>query len=134
MKGVLIAGAAIAAIAAIAAGAANARPGPQHPTLLTGVEWKAYGSTEKQAYLNGFLAGAAAEQAALAAPPVSAAHDSAATSSRVIAELMAGKKLHFPYAPSVYSAQLDDYFWYTDHVATPIVDVMASVNRRMLDP
>jgi hypothetical protein len=44
------------------------------------------------------------------------------------------KQLHFPYAPSVYAAQMDDYYWWTDHRGTPIVDVMISVNRQMLHP
>lgn len=126
-----MAGIATAALAAFLAGAGvrGAGLGRQQPAQLTGAEWRAFGSTEKQAYLSGFLAGAAAEQVA-----TSAGRDSAAASSGAIARLKAGKQLHFPYAPSVYAAQLDDYYWYQDHLSTPIVDVMIGVNRRMLNP
>ena len=115
------------------ASAASARQQPPHPTLLTGADWNAYGSVEKQAYLNGFLAGAAAEQAFRAAAP-GGPIDSTAVSSAAIGKLRAAKLLHFPYSPSVYTVQVDDYYWWTDHVGTPIIDVMISTNRQMLNP
>lgn len=111
--------------------AASARLGPRHPTMLTGADWRSLGSKEKDAYLSGFLAGAAAEQVhGLAA--AGGAADSSAVSSGAIARLRAAKQLHFPYAPSVYTAQVDDYYWWANHVETPIVDVMISVNRDMM--
>jgi len=58
--------------------------------------------------------------------------DSAAVSSGAIARVKTSKGLHFPYAPSVYSAQIDDFYWWTDHRDVPIVDVMISTNRQML--
>jgi hypothetical protein len=112
--------------------AANAVQGPVPPALATGVIWKAYGSQEKQAYLSGFIAGTAAEQVFAAARAEGGTPDSAAVSSGAITKLYAGKQLHFPYAPSVYSVQLDDFFWWTNHAATPIVDAMISTNRQML--
>ena len=126
---------AAALVVAFAAGvrAANARQGPVPPVLVTGTEWKGYGSREKQAYLYGFIAGSAAEQVFAAAKTAGGVPDSAALSSGAIVKLAAGKQLHFPYAPSVYSAQLDDFYWWTDHAATPIVDAMITTNRRMLD-
>lgn len=44
------------------------------------------------------------------------------------------KQLPYPYAPLVYSAQLDDFYWWANHADTPIVDVMIAVNRQMLAP
>lgn len=119
-----------------AAGArvASARQERQQPALLTGADWKAFGSREKEAYLNGFLAGAAAEQAQTAAATSGVPADSAAVSSAAIARLKSAKQLQFPYAPSVYAVQVDDYYWWTDHLGTPLVDVMISVNRQMLKP
>ena len=60
--------------------------------------------------------------------------DSAAVSSAAIAKLKAAKQLHFPYSASVYTVQLDDFYWWTNHIGTPIVDVMISTNRQMLNP
>jgi hypothetical protein len=125
---------AAAVILAFAAGvrAANALQGPVPPALATGATWKAYGSQEKQAYLSGFIAGTASEQVFAAAKAAGGAPDSAAVSSGAIAKLYAGKQLHFPYTPSVYSVQLDDFFWWTNHAETPIVDAMITTNRQML--
>ena len=122
-------------VVAFAAGVsvASARQAPQQPTPLTGADWKAYGSREKQAYLNGFLAGAAAEQVYVGAASGSPI-DSAAVSSAAIAKIKAAKRLDFPYSPSVYTVQIDDFYWWTDHLGTPVVDVMISVNRQMLKP
>jgi hypothetical protein len=123
-------------VVAFAAGAsvANARQDPRHPTLLTGADWKGYGSREKQAYLSGFIAGSAAEQVFVVAAAPGTPVDSAAVSSAAIAKLKAVKQLHFPYSPSVYTVQLDDFYWWTNHLGTPIVDVMISTNRQMLNP
>jgi hypothetical protein len=34
----------------------------------------------------------------------------------------------------VYSVQVDDFYWWTNHLGTPLVDVMISLNRQMLNP
>jgi hypothetical protein len=120
MAGALALGAAL--------GIGASRQGTPRPAALTGADWKALGSAERSAYLNGFLAGAAAEQVRAAAA------DSAAATAAAIARLESRHALHFPYAPAVYSVQLDDYYFYVDRVPTPIVDVLIAVNRRMLEP
>jgi hypothetical protein len=116
---------------------ASARQQPRHPALLTGADWTRFGSREKQLYLSGFIAGAAAERVrSMAAPRAadSASVDSAAVSSAAIERLRAAKQLPYPYAPSVYSAQLDDFYWWVNHADTPIVDAMITINRQMLTP
>jgi len=120
-----------AALGGLAAGAAarGARQDARPPAALDGSDWKQYSSRERQAYLNGFLAGAATMQAALGADTGSGASVSAG-----IARLRAEKRLAYPFAPSVYSAQLDDHYFYADRVSQPLVDVLASVNRRMMRP
>ena len=128
----LVVGTLVAAFSA-GAGVAKVRQEPHHPTLWAGAEWKSFGSREKQAYLSGFIAGAAAEQALATAAATGGTKDSA-VSSGAIAKLREGKQLHFPYAASVYTVQLDDYYWWTDHLGRPIADVMLSVNRQMLNP
>lgn len=111
--------------------AASAGSGPRAPTQLTGADWMAFGPKEKDAYLNGFIAGAAAEQARAGAEADAGAPDSTAVSSGAIERLRGAKQLRFSYAPSVYAVQIDDYYWWTDHRTTPIVDVMITLNRRM---
>lgn len=107
---------------------------PHHPTMLTGTDWTTFGSREKQLYLSGFLAGAAAEQVRANADAAGHGGDSASMASGAIVRLRAAKQLHFPYAPSVYSAQIDDFYWWTNHADVPIVDVMIATNRQMLNP
>jgi hypothetical protein len=118
--GVMIGALALASIAAAGRGMLAAGP-----SVLTGADWKAYGAREREAYLNGFLTGVAAGQlpAQDTAPP-----------SAAIAALRAAKGLRFPYAPNVYSVQLDDYYFYTDRLPTPVVDALARMNRQMLEP
>jgi hypothetical protein len=125
--------AATVGIGAYASGvrAASAGSGPRGPTQLTGADWMAFGPKEKDAYLNGFIAGAAAEQVRAGAAADAGTPDSTAMSSGAIERLRSTKQLRFSYAPSVYAVQIDDYYWWTDHRTTPIVDVMITLNRRM---
>jgi hypothetical protein len=110
---------------------ADAGQEPRHPALLTGADWSTFGFRDKQLYLSGFIAGAAAEQVRALAARSGAASDSASISSHAIAALRDGKALDYSYAPSVYASQIDDFYWWTDHASTPIVDVMITTNRRM---
>ena len=126
-----IVGGGVLLAAAFIVGAAAARQGTPRPAALTGSDWRTLGSAERIAYLNGFLAGAAAEQVSSTA---GSASDSASATAAAIGRLETVHGLHFPYAPSVYSVQLDDYYFYADRRATPIVDVMIDLNRRMLRP
>jgi hypothetical protein len=125
---------AVVVMASGTAALAQATQEPKHPTLWAGTEWKSFGSREKQAYLNGFLAGVAAAQAMGANGASSLLKDSGAKLGGTVAELRSAKRLWFPYSPSVYTVQVDDYYWWTDHLGTPIIDVMLSVNRQMLNP
>lgn len=106
---------------------------PRHAALLTGVDWAAYSPREKQAYLSGFIAGAGAEQARAVAVLAGDSLDSSAVSSSAITRLKDGKQLRFSYAPSVYAAQIDDFYWWVDHRQMPIVDVVVTINRQMRD-
>jgi hypothetical protein len=105
---------------------------PVHPTLLSGTDWASFSGRDKQLYLAGFISGAAA-QAVLDSTMVAAGRfDSAAASSAAIDRLRGAKALPFPYAPAVYAAQIDDYYWWKNHVSTPLVDVLITLNRQML--
>ncbi|HEX6535733.1 MAG TPA: hypothetical protein VF041_14140 [Gemmatimonadaceae bacterium] len=112
-------------------GVANAMQPRRHPALLTGADWATFGFREKELYLSGFIAGAAAEQVRALATARTGAPDSAALASGAIEALHEAKQLYFSYAPSVYSAQIDDFYWWVNHADTPIVDVMITINRQM---
>lgn len=127
-----LAAAGAVAATAFAAGRASDRAAAPHPALLTGEYWTQLAPAAKQAYLTGFLAGAAAEQVRAHAAAAGNEADSAAVSSGAVAALRAERALHFRFAPPVYSAQVDDFYWWKNHVAVPIVDAMIHINREML--
>jgi hypothetical protein len=112
----------------------GAAPSMRHPEAWTGAEWAGLGLHEKELYLSGFIAGAAAEQARAHAMARSSAPDSGALSSATVEMLRRAGQLRYSYAPSVYAAQIDDFYWWENHRARPIVDVMITLNRRMKEP
>jgi hypothetical protein len=95
------------------------QPAAPAPTHLSGAYWKQLSACEKQAYLSGFLAGAAAEQARAAATAIDT--------------LRAHSALRYPFAPHVYAAQIDDFYWWQDRVSVPIVDAMIQINGNVDD-
>jgi hypothetical protein len=126
------AGAVAMGAVAFAAGRASARQRAPHPALLAGDYWASLAPAAKQGYLTGFIAGAAAEQVRAQAVAAGNAADSAAVSSGAVAALRAGRALHFRFAPPVYSAQVDDFYWWKNHAPVPVVDAMITINREML--
>lgn len=84
------------------------------PTRLDGAFWTRLTPGEKRIYLQGFVAGAAAEQAEAAGVPADSLRERHA--------------LHFAFLPPVYAAQMDDFYWWQNHAATPIVEAMRQIN------
>jgi len=89
----------------------------QGPTQLAGRDWQGFGPKEKDAYVAGFIAGAAV-RGGLAASSIDT------TPSGAIEAMRMAKQLPFPYSVSVYASQIDDYYWWQNHLDVPIVDVM----------
>jgi len=89
----------------------------QSPTQLAGRDWQGFGPKEKDAYVAGFIAGAASRGG-------SAASSIDTTPSRAIEAMRSAKQLPFPFSVSVYASQIDDYYWWQNHLDIPIVDVM----------
>jgi hypothetical protein len=87
---------------------------------------------ERELYLSGFLTGAAAEQVRALAVEHGRASDSSAVSSGAVEALHSAARLHYRFAPSVYAVQLDDFYWWTDRRAIPILDALIAINRAML--
>lgn len=94
----------------------------QESTQLAGRDWQKFGPKEKDAYVAGFIAGAAAVRGSTAEASVDT------TPSRTIDAMRAAKLLPFPYSVSVYASQIDDYYWWENHLSVPIVDAMARTN------
>jgi hypothetical protein len=116
---------AVAGAALLGAGiAADARAAqePRRWVMLDGRDWTQFAPQQKQAYVAGFLAGAAA--AATSNP------DTAAVRSTVDSLYQAGK-LRFPLGHMVYATQLDEFYWWDNHIPIPLYLALASINQRM---
>jgi hypothetical protein len=101
------------AVVGVLAGAAGAQSAP---TLLAfdGHAWRALSEGEKLALLNGSLIGSASEhgmdQPVAQTPPTPETLEAARRDGR----------LRFPYAPAVYKARLEDFYFYEDRRAVPL--------------
>ena len=124
MSRAFAAGAVAGAVALAVLATAGNGASEKGPAVLTGADWNGFSAREREAYLSGFLSGVAVGQ--LPAP------DTAPSAG--VAALRAAKQLRFPYAPNVYSVQLDDYYFYVDRLPTPVVDALARVNQQMVQP
>jgi hypothetical protein len=99
----------------------------QSPAQLAGRDWQRFGPKEKEAYLAGFIAGAATVHTATVHSSAGAVSTDT-TPSKAIDVLRAAKQLPYPYSVSVYASQIDDFYWWQNHLDVPIVDVLARTN------
>jgi len=97
----------------------------QAPSQLAGRDWQKFGPKEKEAYLAGFIAGAAVVHGSAGGVSTDT------TPSKAIDVMRAAKELPFPYSVSVYASQIDDFYWWQNHLDIPIVDVMARTNLQL---
>jgi sulfocyanin len=96
---------------------------------VDGHRWSAMGPAERESFVNGFLAGAAAAQA------VETAGGARSSLERQTAELgSAGlaQRLQFPFAPHVYLARLQDYYFYHDRRDRPVAVALLEINHTIL--
>jgi hypothetical protein len=54
-------------------------------------------------------------------------------SSAGVDSLRAHAALRYRYAPPVYAAQIDDFYWWQDRVSVPILDAMIAINGALQD-
>ncbi len=90
---------------------------PQAPVssfAVDGHAWRALAEPEKLALLQGFLAGAGFE-AAMGLSPT----EEGPTPEALEAMRRQGQ-LRFPYAPNVYKARLEDFYYYQDRRSVPL--------------
>ena len=95
---------------------------PRRWTAVDGRDWAGFAPREKQAYVVGFLAGAAAAGVK--------SSDTAVTRTSVEA-LSQGGGLQFPFGPMVYVTQLDEFYWWDNQVRTPVYLALLSINQRL---
>ncbi|HUL69533.1 MAG TPA: hypothetical protein VLT17_04755 [Gemmatimonadales bacterium] len=95
----------------------------QHDWLdADGERWRRLSPEARTAYTEGFLVGAALGQAASGIPE----GDTAAV--RRTLDSLERSGLRLPYAPNVYMARIDDYFWWENHRPYPIWHAFEEVN------
>ena len=101
---------------------ARAAQEPRRWVMLDGRDWTQFAPQQKQAYVAGFLAGAAA---AAASNP-----DTAVIRTTVDSLYLAGG-LRFPLGHMVYATQLDEFYWWDNHIPIPLYLALSSINQRM---
>jgi hypothetical protein len=99
--------------------------GARDPIALDGHAWDSLSGQAREAYLAGFIAGAAAQQAVGGQQDVKGAL--AATTAR---RLRLAGALQFPYAVNVYRSHLDDYYFYRNRRGEPVLQVLVDMNAR----
>ena len=109
-------------VAAVTVVSGRAAQEPRRWVALDGRDWARFAPGEKQAYVAGFLAGAAAVAAT--------GSDTAATRTSVETRYRAGG-LQFPFGPMVYATQLDEFYWWDNHVPTPLYLALTNINLQL---
>ena len=121
MRGWMIAGSALPLAVGLTIGLTAAQE-PRRWSALDGRDWTQYAPKEKQAYVAGFLAGSAGAAAG--------ASDTAVIRKAVDSLYRAGA-LRFPFGHMVYATQLDEFYWWDNHVPIPLYLALWSINQRL---
>jgi len=94
---------------------------------VNGHDWRRMDSNARQAYVEGFLAGAALGQAA------EGARDTAGV--RAGLELLERNgRLRFPFGANVYGSRVSDYYWWKNHLPLPTWYAFLEVNTALGRP
>jgi hypothetical protein len=101
---------------------ASAAQEPRRWTALDGRDWTQFAPKEKEAYVAGFLAGAANAAARTS--------DTAVIRMTVDSLYRAGA-LQFPFGHMVYANQLDEFYWWDNHVPIPLYLALSSINQQL---
>ena len=98
---------------------------PRRWVALDGRDWTQFSPKEKQAYVSGFLAGSAG-----AGGGAGAARDTALIRQTVDSLFRSGA-LQFPFGHMVYVTQLDEFYWWVNHVPVPLYLALWDINQRL---
>jgi len=97
-----------------------------HGIGYDGRDWKAMPEPAKLAYVAGFLAGAATQQAVA----VHEAHPKVSVDA-ALSQLARSHAGTFPFGVNVYKNNLDDYYYYRNNLSTTISRALLDENARM---
>ena len=100
---------------------ARAAQEPRRWVALDGRDWVQFAPKEKQAYVAGFLAGAAA----------AASNSDTAVIRTTVDSLHRAGALQFPFGHMVYANQLDEFYWWDNHIPIPLYLALSSINQRL---
>jgi hypothetical protein len=95
---------------------------PRRWVTLDGRDWTRFAPKEKEAYVAGFLAGAANATAN--------SRDTAVIRTTVDSLYRTGA-LPFPFGHMVYANQLDEFYWWDNHVPIPLYLALSTINQRL---
>lgn len=97
------------------------------PSLLEqdGRAWRALSEGEKLAFLTGFLIGDGLEQTLGPAPGPEGPEPDA------LDRLKREGRLRFPFAPTVYKARLEDFYFYQDRLTVPLYRALFLINEHL---
>ena len=99
----------------------------RHWLSVNGNDWQKMEPDARQAYIQGFLAGAALAQAA------GDARDSAGV--RIALErLVRSNGYRFPFGVNVYASRINDYYWWKNHLPLPTWYAFLEVNTTLGRP
>ena len=119
---IAVAGAALLGGGLAVGGEARATQEPRRWMSLDGRDWAQFAPKEKQAYVAGFLAGAANG---------AARSSDTATMRTTVDSLYRAGALQFPFGHMVYANQLDEFYWWDNHVPIPLYLALSSINQRL---
>jgi hypothetical protein len=102
---------------------ARAAQEPRSWVALDGRDWTQFVPGEKRAYVAGFLAGAAGS--------ATNTLDTAVIRKSVDSLYRAGG-LRFPFGHMVYATQLNEFYWWDNHVPIPLYLSLSSINQQLL--
>jgi hypothetical protein len=94
---------------------------------VNGHDWRSMKPEARQAYVEGFLAGAALSQAA------SGARDSVEVRT-ALEQLTRSGTLRFPFGANVYASRVSDYYWWKNHLPLPTWSAFLEVNTTLGRP
>lgn len=98
----------------------KAAQGPRRWSALDGRDWTQFSPKEKQAFVAGFLAGAGA-----------AAGTDTGMLRQAVDSLSRAGALRYPFGHMVYATQLDEFYWWENHVPIPLYLALSSINQRL---
>jgi hypothetical protein len=101
---------------------ARAADEPRRWVAFDGSDWSQFAPKEKQAYVAGFLAGAA---------NAAASSTDTAVIRTTVESLYQTGALQFPFGHMVYANQLDEFYWWDNHFSVPLYLAVPTINQRL---